>query len=137
MAPHTLSPAPAFRPEPGLPWLAGRVLDEAAASGRLDTLRQFAFLGAGMAPAFPQGCIVAMEPVPTPQDVTLGHVYAVTVTECPRYVGRLVEVLTAPYALRLSYDNPDEAMSSPVVIDWHDPAVQLWRVSHYVTLPVH
>lgn len=123
----------ALVPEPGLPWLS-KVFAEAKASGQLDRLRSFAFLGDEMAPAFPAGCHVAAEPVNGPDEVLTGHIYAVTVDGCPRYAGRLAEVLHRPYALRLTYDNAvDEA---PVIIDWHDAAVQLWRVTHYLSYRV-
>lgn len=124
----------ALVPEPGLPWLSGVTLDAARRSGLVDRLQTFSFGSDEMAPAFPAGCIVAAEPVPGPEQVALNGIYVITVQGMPRYVGRLAEVQVRPYALRLTLDNAVDP--HPVILDWRNAEVAVWRVSHYLSFQV-
>lgn len=115
----------AYWREPGLPWALQLLHADYA---------EFEFTTDEMAPRFPVGTLVVIEPVRTHEALQVGRVYVLLQpadTDYPQ-VGRLARV--GPTALVLTQDN------SPVGLRWPlaqpaEPPANLYLVTHYSEYP--
>ncbi|TGE23529.1 hypothetical protein [Hymenobacter metallicola] len=128
--------APAFALEPGLPWIsmALRTAGPDAFAAFLADKLLLDFQTNQMAPHFPAGCLVLAEQVTNPADVIPG-VYAVLYAGQLVALGRLAAegIRTRPFALHMTLDNGPAL--APVVLDWQDTQLQVWRVVYYASYP--
>lgn len=130
----------AYWREPGLPWAPQLPLLRTSVGGQFYEVADYAefiFITDDMAPRFPSGTLVTIEPVGTREALHVGRVYVhLHPTEADALqVGRLAHV--GPASLELTQDNNPVGLTWPLGTEPGAETAGLYEVTYYSGSPAY